>query len=710
MHMEVRDMERYASNLKMKEIKRLASENQFMKAMQILETLNVDKIRSVSDLSMIAEVLVSNEHYDDAMEILLRIYEKSCTRRIVEQLIDLCIKMKNFEEIGEYYKEYVRIAARDPYRYVLKYRIQKAKHAPYSERIETLEKLKHEDYMEEWGYELAKLYHKTGQTDKCVEECSDIILWFGKGIIVEKARLLKEHYISGFDITDNLKPGEFDATISLEDVIRQVKGQRTVASLDPLRVDQLEPSNVISLNDIDRTVSTNQRYNNDALYLNSESAANKVGLDSEQLEKVLSEDQVGKMVLDTKEDQISNINDYNYEVKQEVDQEADQEVDQEVNQEVDQEADQEADPEVEQETELETVQETEQEVKEASAYVLTPEVIKEVQARVNATQNSIQNVTAQEDSKESSVEKPADSESESEEDTVQQKALTDEELKKMKERMQQLQSEDIVKTYRHDSDEITEENGITYAYGINLNAIFQNFIENESLKNQLCSILKNMDNSKMCNHFLICGDVQSGKTSLARAISITMWKLNRIPTKKVAKIHASKLNSIDLLAKMEPLANGSIVIEDASMLETATIRSILEMIEHFNGNILVFLEDQTRNMEELLAREEVLRTFFTHRIIIPRYNAKDLMGFALDMIKQQEYEIDEQATEFLEAKIEQIGKVTPSREQLGRIKEYITSLTQKAETRNMLLLMQQAKEGKFAQRVNNIIIVDDIID
>ena len=100
-------MERYASSLKMKEIKKLAQDKQYLKAIKILGSMNVDKIRNMSDLSVIAEILIHNDEYEDAMEILLRIYEKSCTRRIVEQLVDLSIKMKNMEETKEFYNEYI---------------------------------------------------------------------------------------------------------------------------------------------------------------------------------------------------------------------------------------------------------------------------------------------------------------------------------------------------------------------------------------------------------------------------------------------------------------------------------------------------------------------------------------------------------------------------------------------------------------------------
>lgn len=739
MHMEVREMERYASSLKIKEIKRLAQEKQYLKAMKILESMNVDKIRSMSDLSVIAEILIHNDEYEDAMEILLRIYEKSCSRRIVEQLIDLSIVMKNMEETKEFYNEYLRIAPRDPYRLVLRYRIEKANHTPYAQRIETLEQLKQEDYMEEWAYELAKLYHKTGQVDKCVDECSDIILWFGQGIVVEKARLLKEHYTSGFNITDNLGAGEFDATRSLEEVIRQVKMQRGVS----------QPSAVSSPSETDSTVQGSSQTDSEALYSDNGKVTSiesdytnlaEVEIEPEVKEDVVVETQslaeettnyvltpevINKVRarVNARENAVVKVKEYEQELEKAEDKLQDT-------------VQEESPADLAQA--VESVQGLEDAVTEVGVIVtttdmndsqedITSEKTKKLE-EVGAEDKTLSEeetlleeemlsedkilpedetlVEAKELTQESTEELPEDNKGTPQTETAH--TLTKEELQKMKERMQQLQEYDITKTYRHDSHDIYEDGENTYAYGINLNTVFQNFIYNGSIKKQLLSILENMDNSKQCNNFMVCGDIQTGKTSLARAIAIAMWKLNRIPTKKVAKISASKLNQINLLEKMEQLADGSLVIENASVLNANSVKSIIQMIEHFDGRILVLFEDSTRNMEELMMKEEALRRFFTHRIIIPRYNAEDVTGFAYSMVKQQEYEVEENSRKYFVEKIEQICRITPYAEQLTKIKVYVGELIKRAETRNMLLLMKQAKEGRFSQKVTNVITIDDI--
>lgn len=188
-------MEKYDNIVKSSEIRKLVDKKMYQKALQILDTMEIGKIKVLTDLSVFAEVYMQTERYEDAEKLLLRLRERSNSRRVVYQLIKLSIKRKQAEAAEEYYKEYVAIAPRDSEKYILRYRIDKMKGADEQALITTLETLKEYDYIEKWSYELAKLYHKAGMKEKCIRECNDIILWFGEGVIVEKARMLKEFYL-----------------------------------------------------------------------------------------------------------------------------------------------------------------------------------------------------------------------------------------------------------------------------------------------------------------------------------------------------------------------------------------------------------------------------------------------------------------------------------------------------------------------------------
>lgn len=88
----------------------------------------------------------------------------------------------------------MQIAPKDPNQYILRYKILRAQRAPIEQQIEALEEYKKSEYIEEWAYELAKLYQEAGMTSECLEECDDLILWFSEGQYVYKAMELKMQY------------------------------------------------------------------------------------------------------------------------------------------------------------------------------------------------------------------------------------------------------------------------------------------------------------------------------------------------------------------------------------------------------------------------------------------------------------------------------------------------------------------------------------
>jgi len=188
-------LDKYEYNLKFDQIKSLCSEENYEAAAEIADTINWTKIRNVNALVKAGEVYENVQRYDEAHSILLMAYDRSpIGRMIIYRLAELAIKMNNYEEAEDYYHEFVEIAPRDNLKYVLQYEILKAKGAGYPELISVLEKLKEQEYTEEWSYELAYLYHKANMISQCVEACDELILWFGDGPYVERALELKMLY------------------------------------------------------------------------------------------------------------------------------------------------------------------------------------------------------------------------------------------------------------------------------------------------------------------------------------------------------------------------------------------------------------------------------------------------------------------------------------------------------------------------------------
>lgn len=188
-------MDKYEYNLKLDQMKSLYVEEKYEDAADIADTINWNKIKNVNALVKAGEIYEKTERYEDSREVLLMAYDRSpIGRMIIYRLAEVAIKMGDYEGAEDYYQEFVEIAPRDSLKYVLRYDIKKAEGASYEELIPILEELKEQEYTEEWAYELAYLYHKAGMSEKCIEACDELILWFGDGPYVERALELKMLY------------------------------------------------------------------------------------------------------------------------------------------------------------------------------------------------------------------------------------------------------------------------------------------------------------------------------------------------------------------------------------------------------------------------------------------------------------------------------------------------------------------------------------
>lgn len=188
-------MDKYEYNLKLDQMKSLYAEEKYEDAADIADTINWNKIKNVNALVKAGEIYGKTERYEDSRDVLLMAYDRSpIGRMIIYRLAEVAVKMADFEAAQDYYEEFVQIAPHDSLKYVLRYDIKKAQGAPYTELIPILEELKDQEYTEEWAYELAYLYHKAGMSDKCIDACDELILWFGDGPYVERALELKMLY------------------------------------------------------------------------------------------------------------------------------------------------------------------------------------------------------------------------------------------------------------------------------------------------------------------------------------------------------------------------------------------------------------------------------------------------------------------------------------------------------------------------------------
>lgn len=192
---EVAELDKYEYKLKLDQMKSLTAEGKYEDAAEIADTINWRKIKNINALVKVGEIYEKVGRYDESKDVLLTAYDKSpIGRMIIYRLAEVAVKTKSFDEAKEYYQEFVEIAPHDNLKYVLKYEISKAQGADIGTLIGILEELKEQEYSEEWAYELAYLYHKAGMSEKCIEACDELILWFGEGPYVERALELKMLY------------------------------------------------------------------------------------------------------------------------------------------------------------------------------------------------------------------------------------------------------------------------------------------------------------------------------------------------------------------------------------------------------------------------------------------------------------------------------------------------------------------------------------
>lgn len=188
-------MDKYEYKLKLDQMKSLTADGKYEEAAEIADTINWRKIKNINALVKVGEIYEKVGRYDESKDVLLTAYDKSpIGRMIIYRLAEVAVRTKSFDEAKEYYQEFVEIAPHDNLKYVLKYEISKAQGADIGTLIGILEELKEQEYSEEWAYELAYLYHKAGMSEKCIDACDELILWFGDGPYVERALELKMLY------------------------------------------------------------------------------------------------------------------------------------------------------------------------------------------------------------------------------------------------------------------------------------------------------------------------------------------------------------------------------------------------------------------------------------------------------------------------------------------------------------------------------------
>ena len=192
---EVNAVDKYEYKLKTEQMLELMENGSYRQAAEIADQIEWKRVRNVTMLINVSDIYEKNREYQKSYDVLSIAYHRAeGSRKVIYHLCTLAIKTGNVDEAIDYYDDFMQIAPKDPNQFILRYQILRAQRAPIEQQIEALEEFKKSEYIEEWAYELAKLYQEAGMTAECLEECDDLILWFSEGKYVYKAMELKMQY------------------------------------------------------------------------------------------------------------------------------------------------------------------------------------------------------------------------------------------------------------------------------------------------------------------------------------------------------------------------------------------------------------------------------------------------------------------------------------------------------------------------------------
>ena len=188
--MKIVDKEEF--RIKLDQINHLVEVKDYKGAMEVVDSIDWRRVKNVRTLCVVGEIYAANKRYEDSRDIFLLAYHRaSIGKNILYRLIEVSLKMGEIDEAMDYYEEFCSVAPNDNTAYVLRYKILKARNAPLEDQIQVLEEYKSREFTEKWSYELAKLYYRAGEKEKCSDLCSEIILWFSEGGYVMKAYEMK---------------------------------------------------------------------------------------------------------------------------------------------------------------------------------------------------------------------------------------------------------------------------------------------------------------------------------------------------------------------------------------------------------------------------------------------------------------------------------------------------------------------------------------
>ena len=595
-------MGRYDSSVRCAQIRELIEEKQYLEAMEEIEELRFEEVPTITDLYLFANLFLKAEKMDIAKELYYTVYHRTSSRPALYRLLMLTIRMGDLEEAKELYQAYEIVSGMTLDTYELKYRLAKAEGASYETLIEILEELKKNEYTEEWGYQLARLYELQGRREDCIAECEDLMLWFGSGKIVEKAKELRENCLNPLwqkpnweEIPEPEEPEKVDM-IPYEVKVAYAPAQvmDIASNEEPQSEPEVQPA---VLGDYGMTREPAEESVAEEVEEVEEEPDTETEVE-EATEKPVEEPEVEETISEENEDDSEK-------TEGESDKEEAEEADHPKKKgflnrlinyfkvDLDTFDDEDDFPE-----ELDTDKQETTEELDAKAIV------------AKEAQEIMETATAREEAEDDEMEEKDEPKLETavkKQTTTQLESLEDQ-LEEMKEKRKVINLEDTmnldkIRIKSHplsgrpmevEACEDVSVNGITYC--------------------TLKTAIKKMPQEERTIHFALTGAAPGISLAVAKKLFKELKKNQYFEAKNIGKIQAEKLDEVDLEEWIEKFIGGCMYIENAPALSEESVEKIREMIAKYGKQIVIVLEGDYEKMDDFLGHHRNLEKQICYKI------------------------------------------------------------------------------------------------
>lgn len=690
--------------IKLEEINKLVQLKDYKGAMSIVDSIDWRRVKNVRTLCVVGEIYAANKRYEDSKEIFLLAYNRaSIGKNILYRLIEISLKMNDIEDAVEFFDEYKQVASNDNTQYILEYKIARAKNASLNEQIKILEEYKDREFTEKWSYELATLYYKAGDKERCLDLCNEIILWFSEGKYVTKTLDLKmrmgeltgaerekfeQQFIPKLITPEEKKAMEEDASKNGQEEAAEASEKPENKRIESIRLDERDLNSVESLQEkISKGIRDifNGKKKEDDLEENQ--------TDEAEVEKSIPEELIKTGNSVSEPENVPALEPETPGVKPDLSNTIKM-------------------PELKIPDSMKKI-----DIPQApsiSAPDITPEEIAEEKKNFDFDFNLEDTILAAASAQ--GIEIPKEPEADEtaemmEEETVggeeepqkvprleEEEFLTEEDLQSAEEEflngptsrtpefnLPDSEEEDFLGELLKEpadtlvkdepvSDEpqlekraLTEEEELeqliaSFQTGEETDPldivprerelrdeekkIFTYFVKVPGLEEQLIDTLCDVqvaaaDKTSKTGNIIIMGGRECGKTRLISGLIPAICKELNIEASKVAYVFADQINDKDIPAIVKKLSGGFLVIENANQLNQQTVDMLDKAMEADTEGMIVIIEDEKIGMRKLIARFPKFAKKFTSMINIPVFTNDELVNFARVYTKENGYTIDQ---------------------------------------------------------------------